>query len=319
MPSLFDNTSPANTEAVKLGAQRIRDIKTTLNATLGLIFDSTLAFIAGAIPGTSIQIGTLPGSALTAGGIGATQLGPGAVTPPAFTPGAYSFIASVTAGTTYGLTLSPALPAYVTGTQICFLADSTNAGAVTVNVNGLGAKAIVKAANAALAGGEIQNGAIVWLVYDGTNFQLDTMTQANASAADVVTGTNTTRVVVPASLGPLRFTSGLFALPGSTVGGTVIANTAHGLAGLPRRVRWVLVNQTAEFGYAQNDEVDIATINTDPSSNFYPSFTWGASATNVWLLVNGTVSPPGILNKATAATVSLTLANWKAKCYADLA
>src|SRR6185437_1487837 len=51
-----------------------------------------------------------------------------------------------------------------------------NTGALTVNVNGLGAKNVYKksptGAAAACTGGEIQNGDIVEIEYDGTQFQL---------------------------------------------------------------------------------------------------------------------------------------------------
>ncbi len=36
---LFDDTAPAGSEAVKLGAKRIRDLKTGLNTVLGTLFN----------------------------------------------------------------------------------------------------------------------------------------------------------------------------------------------------------------------------------------------------------------------------------------
>ena len=49
--------------------------------------------------------------------------------------------------------------------------DFTNTGAATLNVNGIGAKAIQLAA-AALTGGEIVAGQMVTVAYDGTQFQI---------------------------------------------------------------------------------------------------------------------------------------------------
>jgi hypothetical protein len=44
--AIFNATEPANTEAVKLGAQRIREMKTTLNTLLSQIFDDALVFLS---------------------------------------------------------------------------------------------------------------------------------------------------------------------------------------------------------------------------------------------------------------------------------
>jgi hypothetical protein len=77
-------------------------------------------------------------------------------------------------GTANGITLTPAsgLPAYVQGEVVSFVAAATNTGPATVNVSGLGAKAITKNGATALQGGEIVNGAVVTMMYDGAQFQL---------------------------------------------------------------------------------------------------------------------------------------------------
>ncbi|MET3461297.1 hypothetical protein [Variovorax atrisoli] len=53
------------------------------------------------------------------------------------------------------VTYSPVVPALVDGMVLWFKAAATNSGATTLNVNGLGAKAVVGGAHAALQGGEI--------------------------------------------------------------------------------------------------------------------------------------------------------------------
>jgi|SRR5579871_4709959 len=70
------------------------------------------------------------------------------------------------------LTYTIAPTAYVQGDSFSFVAGGTNSGAATLNVNGLGAKAITKRGTAALTGGEILSGEIVNVRYDGTEFQL---------------------------------------------------------------------------------------------------------------------------------------------------
>jgi len=67
---------------------------------------------------------------------------------------------------------SPALQAYTAGAKIWIVANFTNTGAATINVNGLGAKAIVTIGNSALRAGDIMSGYLYALLYDGTSFRL---------------------------------------------------------------------------------------------------------------------------------------------------
>jgi hypothetical protein len=69
------------------------------------------------------------------------------------------------------LTYGAAPAGYFQGQRFCFIAGFTNTGAATLNVNGIGAKAIQLAA-AALTGGEIVAGQMVTVAYDGTQFQI---------------------------------------------------------------------------------------------------------------------------------------------------
>lgn len=70
------------------------------------------------------------------------------------------------------LTLSPSPSAYAAGQKFTFVASAANTGAATINVNSLGAKAIKRNVSTALNAGDIPNGGVVILEYDGTNFQL---------------------------------------------------------------------------------------------------------------------------------------------------
>lgn len=68
---------------------------------------------------------------------------------------------------------TPAFAAYTAGNRLTFKANFSITGATTINVNGLGAKSIKKGDGAtALATGNIANGQIVEIEYDGTNFQM---------------------------------------------------------------------------------------------------------------------------------------------------
>lgn len=83
----------------------------------------------------------------------------------------------VATGTTqaYTATLASSVSSLASGTFINFLAPSTNASSVTLNVNGLGAKTIKKVFSSSLASGEILAGQVTSVVYDGTNFQLQSV------------------------------------------------------------------------------------------------------------------------------------------------
>lgn len=114
--------------------------------------------------------------------------------------------------------------------------------------------------------------------------------------------------------GVLNFVQPTFTSSLQSLATGVVANTAHGLGSTPLFVRWVLVCQTAEFGFSIGDELDVAATVT--AGGFENAYTWGASASNVWLIQD----PAAIhtKNKSTGADVAITLANWKAKCYARL-
>ena len=75
-------------------------------------------------------------------------------------------------GTGNAITLapSPSYSSYAQGMLLRFAVKTANTGAVTVNVNGLGVKNVVKVGNEALDSGDFAVGNVVWLQYDGTRF-----------------------------------------------------------------------------------------------------------------------------------------------------
>lgn len=88
------------------------------------------------------------------------------------------------AGNAYTMTLTPTLAALAAGQQFIFVANHTNTGASTLNVNGIGATAIRQgSALTALAAGTIVSGQVVTVVYDGTYFVL---THGNALGGEVI-------------------------------------------------------------------------------------------------------------------------------------
>ena len=91
-------------------------------------------------------------------------------------------------------TVVPALSAYATGNQFSFLVANTNTGAVTINVDGIGAKAITRTGTTALVAGDMVAGQAVEIIYDGTRFQLvngNSFTNLKVSGTLGVTGVAT--------------------------------------------------------------------------------------------------------------------------------
>jgi hypothetical protein len=75
----------------------------------------------------------------------------------------------------YSITLAPAVTSYTTGMLVNFKVANANTGAVTLNVNGLGQKAVIKNSNAALVANDIKAGQVVTAIYDGTSFQMQSL------------------------------------------------------------------------------------------------------------------------------------------------
>ena len=81
-------------------------------------------------------------------------------------------IGSVSGTDTITGSLTPALTAYAAGQMFYFVAAGDNTGAVTLNINSLGAKNVTKNGTTALAAKDIKSGQTVVVVYDGTRFQV---------------------------------------------------------------------------------------------------------------------------------------------------
>ena len=74
------------------------------------------------------------------------------------------------AGTNAITATLPVLSAYALGQTFTLIPAVTNTGAVTLNINGIGAIAVTKGTATALAGGEISAGSVYQVTYDGTRF-----------------------------------------------------------------------------------------------------------------------------------------------------
>ena len=102
-----------------------------------------------------LSIGT--GLSLSAGTLSSTSVG---------------LASGISSGTdTYTTTIAN-VTGYVTNDTYVIKFTNGNTGAATININGLGAKALVKNTGSALVGGDISVGQEMIIIYDGTNFQV---------------------------------------------------------------------------------------------------------------------------------------------------
>jgi len=140
---------------------------------------------------------------------------------------------SVTGTDTITGTMSPVLTAYAAGQLFYFISNGTNTGAMTINIDGLGAKAITRDGSTALIAGDVVSGEIVVICYDGTRFQMinaansfgnttingtltvtgDTALQANVSVTSALTVNGTFGVTGAATLGSTLSVAGKSDLP----------------------------------------------------------------------------------------------------------
>ena len=89
---------------------------------------------------------------------------------------------------------TPALTAYTAGNAFTFVVAGSNTSTVTLNIDGLGAKAITRDGTTALVSGDMVTGEVVLVVYDGTQFQVlnsNSFTNLNVSGTLSVTGVAT--------------------------------------------------------------------------------------------------------------------------------
>jgi len=161
-----------------------------------------------AVNGESVVTANIPfaGNKLT--GIGAATARTDAASIATIQDGTGVYVGTV-GGTADVITLtpSPAIASYVAGQLFSFIAGGANTTNVTVNVSGLGAKAITKNGTTALVAGDIPSGFLATVRYDGTRFQLvgekndittiQTQIQAQTPTFFTTAGTSTAYTLTP--------------------------------------------------------------------------------------------------------------------------
>lgn len=114
---------------------------------------------------------------------------------------------------------TPPLEGYTTGAQYSFIAQNTNSGAVTLDIDSLGVKAVTRSGATALVAGDIIGGAMVLVEYDGTRFQL---LNPNSYVNLTVTG----NLTIGGTLGIAAYTETITS--SGTVGATATLSIALG-------------------------------------------------------------------------------------------
>jgi len=127
---------------------------------------------------------------------------------------AFTYLTSAAGTNVMTATAALGMSAYVTGQRFFFVAPSTNTGACTLNINSIGVKSVTKTGTTALVAGDIQSGAVVQVVYDGTEFQLlnpylnvnTLVTSWSGGATGLKTYTTPTKSVTISFASPAVFT-----------------------------------------------------------------------------------------------------------------
>lgn len=185
---------------------------------------------------------------------------------------------AVASGTADALTatLVPAPDAYSAGFPIRLKITATNTASATLDVNGLGAKTIKRPDNSNLVAGNLVAGSVVELVYDGTNWFLQTAQASNTNTssgglttvatADPITGDGTAG-------NPIDIQNGSKTLNGAWRGATVaefnagnpsVVVTPDLLTGMAADSP-IIVNIKNVIGLGSIDIID-RTITGDPAS-----------------------------------------------------
>ena len=127
--------------------------------------------------------------------------------------------------------MTPTYLAYVAGDVFTFVVGSTNTTNVTINIDGLGAKAVTVNGSTALVAGALPSGKAVQIGYDGTRFQLLTNNYVGVATGTLPVANGGTGVTTSTGSGAnVLGTSPTLVTP---ILGTPTSGVATNLTGLP--------------------------------------------------------------------------------------
>ena len=214
-------------------------------------------------------------------------------------------LATTGAANTYAVTLNAGYSAYFDGMVFSAQVNVANTGASTINVNALGAKAIVNGSGSALVSGDLIAGQVYVFSYDGTDFHLvgalpDTVNRALNGTLGATTPASANVTTLDATgqttLGAYIDIGGN--APGAAAGrGQIGAGATNGIQILGQGTSYDthLANRNGAISLA----VDANTQNARALANFSVNATTYLKS-NVYLLNNSTTSA-GTVGFETAA------------------
>ena len=212
---------------------------------------------------------------------------------------------------TYAITLNPAPTLYLAGMVFNFLATNANTSASTLNVNGLGAKAITKFGTTALIANDILAGQQVQVIYDGTQFQMISPATIPSSGVTSVSGT-TNRITVSPTTGSVvvDIAATYVGQTSITTLGTIGTGSWHGTAiaeiyGGTNQTTYTLGDTL--YSSAANTLSKLAGNITAVKQYLSQTGTGAVSAAPVWATISGGDITGAALSKTDDTNVTLTL------------
>lgn len=182
---------------------------------------------------------------------------------------------------TITVTTTPTFSAYATGQKFWLKTAAANTGAVTINFNAIGAKAITKNGTQALIANDLTSGAIYQLTYDGTQFQCGDVS---------LTGTGATTTI----------------LVGGGVGSAPVWTTATGtgspVRGTSPTITTSLVTGDVSFTALAGATTLLTIGGTGASASMFAPSTLDATSS-----VTGAIRTSGGISAAKAVNVGTTL------------
>jgi len=192
------------------------------------------------------------------------------------TTGTHAYAADSGTANTYVVALSPVVGSLVAGQTVKFLAGNANTGASTLAVNAQAAKAITKNGAVALAAGDISANQLVSVIYDGTQFQLQT--------ADTPNALTTTKVY---------FSPGSVSVNATTTDTNLVStNLAGGILGTGNAIRfkfWITVLSSTgganlalnlKYGGTSNTLFTFSSVANSTVKGWVEGYLFGSGATN---------------------------------------
>lgn len=132
-------------------------------------------------------------------------------------PTVFNNLISVTGTNTLLGTATPPINGYVAGATYSFVVPNNNTGAVTISIDGLGAKEITYAGSTPLLANMLVANAIVTIEYDGTRFQLMQSSASIAIVSSLTVSNNATIGGTLAVTGATTITSPSFSVGGNNI------------------------------------------------------------------------------------------------------